>query len=957
MDGSQRELELLTPNKSLESDEKYKVYKGYLDTALEKPDARNIAITGKYGSGKSSIIDTYFKERTDFLKVSFAAFESKSKDTKNDEEGDVEISDSKGTIFANIINQIIYQIETEKIPLTRFRIKRPILNSTKMFWIIELALFSTFFYRSSSTFFDWYVNVIFPLTVIFGLGIIWDLLSRFEFDKFKFSFKPVETELNMKRDDLFERYTDEIIYLFENSEKSILVIEDLDRFNDLTIFEKLRELNIKLNSKIDNVEKKWTFIYLMKDELFVDSTDRVKFFDLIIPIIPFLTTSNSFDKLREMFSEYGISIRLLRILGLYIDDFRLLLNICNEFKIYAEVAIPNDKDQLLALIAYKNLYPSEFDLIQNGEGILGKIVASFQQKIDDRIAELNEELLRLQSKRNSTSLTNEAEYLYVWSSEHNLKYSQIPSSNYHAQSIDSVARAREIIEKNYYLGVNEYNKMIDTAYADYKDKHNEFNIGVRVVTGFNENIEELKTKISQYQEKKLSLVERDSFDFSFDELLYSLIRNEFITLDYLYIINHYYGEISTQDFLRGIYADTPELKFDSDLSDISGIIAQLDNDDYDKPQILNINLANWLAENSIARFYQIISTANLNSAGQGFVEQLVNKYGSVYSVIVQEFSNIHFDLTLLDFSGLGDGQVIDILLNNRYDNNFSNVEIITRWIGGDITNLTFLEYLNNNTLYSTFKRQLIQTVNDGIRIIDLEKLTNFDLITDLVENKRIKVSASNINMYLLSIGFDQNFEYWVNNEPIDFDNQLGKSSILTTLNQNNLDIAKFTSFWSEYHGEKLDAEQLTSLKKVQIEVLLKLNVLNIDVELVKLIDERKIVITDDSADLLKQVIDTESLNISEYLLNQLLSRPGQLNNIIFSKNISSLSIVTVRDYLNVNNLSDGKFTKIISKARGYKHFIFENNEYNNLILDWMIKEGHMKSIIETSKNKLKPIYD
>ena len=88
-----------------------------------------------------------------------------------------------------------------------------------------------------------------------------------------------------------------------------------------------------------------------------------------------------------------------------------------------------------------------------------------------------------------------------------------------------------------------------------------------------------------------------------------------------------------------------------------------------------------------------------------------------------------------------------------------------------------------------------------------------------------------------------------------------------------------------------------------------------------------------------------------------MSRPGQLNNIIFSKNISSLSIVTARDYLNVNNLSDGKFTKIISKARGYKNFIFENNEYNNLILTWMIKEGYMKSFIETRKNRLKPIYD
>ncbi len=47
---------------------------------------------------------------------------------------------------------------------------------------------------------------------------------------------------------------------------------------------------------------KWQFIYLVKDDIFNNAESRVKFFDIIIPVIPFITTNNSYSKLNELFS-------------------------------------------------------------------------------------------------------------------------------------------------------------------------------------------------------------------------------------------------------------------------------------------------------------------------------------------------------------------------------------------------------------------------------------------------------------------------------------------------------------------------------------------------------------------------------------------------------------------------------------------------------------------------------
>ena len=78
------------------------------------------------------------------------------------------------------------------------------------------------------------------------------MLKFLPIKKINFKFQNIETEIQNQNDELFEKYADEIMYLLEKSDKEILIIEDLDRFEQLNIYKKLRELNTKINNKLKN---------------------------------------------------------------------------------------------------------------------------------------------------------------------------------------------------------------------------------------------------------------------------------------------------------------------------------------------------------------------------------------------------------------------------------------------------------------------------------------------------------------------------------------------------------------------------------------------------------------------------------------------------------------------------------------------------------------------------------
>ena len=203
---------------------------------------------------------------------------------------------------------------------------------------------------------------------------------------------------------------DEIIYFFEVTDYDVFMFEDLDRFENSEIFIKLRELNTILNN-YEKIKRKITFIYAIKDDIFTDK-ERTKFFDFIIPIIPFLNSSNSYEIMDELIKNARIeglrvSDEYLLDVSPFIDDMRLLENITNEFKVYKlKLKGSNINDEkLLSMIIYKNICPKDFALLQNNKGFIyetlmskGSLINDKVQDIDNEIGELRDEIRDLNQK-------------------------------------------------------------------------------------------------------------------------------------------------------------------------------------------------------------------------------------------------------------------------------------------------------------------------------------------------------------------------------------------------------------------------------------------------------------------------------------------------------------------------------------------------------------------------------
>lgn len=216
----------------------------------------------------------------------------------------------------------------------------------------------------------------------------------------------------------FNKYRDELIYLFEANNFDTVIFEDIDRFDDLGIFDELRKLNETLNLAPGIVGKKGDkvvrFVYAVKDSIFapenksdenskeVLGSGRVKFFDIIISVVPFISKFNANEMAAKVFEselEEAKSTKegqrfsdLLLLAAPYVADMRLIISIRNDYLIMVqEMGSPSfDKPSslgltctgILAIAIYKNLYPLEYEDLRIGEGKLNELYDIHQKGIN-----------------------------------------------------------------------------------------------------------------------------------------------------------------------------------------------------------------------------------------------------------------------------------------------------------------------------------------------------------------------------------------------------------------------------------------------------------------------------------------------------------------------------------------------------------------------------------------------
>lgn len=364
-----------------------------IEDALKNGEIKNIALTGPFGSGKSSILLTLRKKfnNYEYLPISLATLKA-DEEVNPPQKTDKEIEKQNRRIEYSILQQLIYREKTSTVQNSRFKriihidegtLRKISLNAI-LFFISFLIAFEPKWLRVESicNALNWGdYNIIFDsIAILYLLTILYFVVEYFvrsygnsKLNKLNLKDGVIEIK---EETSIFNNHLDEILYFFQVTKYNVVIIEDLDRFGSPDIFLKLRELNQLLNeSKI--VGRNIVFVYAVKDDIFLNE-ERTKFFDYITTVIPVINPSNSKDILKAALRDRGLEDNVikdgdLRDMAFFIQDMRILTNIANEFQQYREKLCTGNNQKLnltklLAMIVYKNYYPKDFAMLHRREG-------------------------------------------------------------------------------------------------------------------------------------------------------------------------------------------------------------------------------------------------------------------------------------------------------------------------------------------------------------------------------------------------------------------------------------------------------------------------------------------------------------------------------------------------------------------------------------------------------------
>lgn len=914
------------------NDIKLNTYKEALDQMFLDDTILNVGMTGPYGSGKSSTIETYktinpnlnfihialgrYKEflgseEQEGKKSSWTVSNRKSKKVifnKKPKESEEKKQQETSEIEGKIINQLLHQINAKKIPQAFTKVKK----NNKSYKVYTWAVFIPIMILSFIYIFkfgDWvnYVNynnleylnfttnAFLPLvvgsTLLLSLAHIIKIFGKAQINRAfirKIAFQGNEIELfQSENSSFFDEHLNEVIYLFENSNADVIVFEDLDRFDNSDVFRKLKEINQLLNRRIqdknnkkiyarftkclrkttrgkDILENKFDrifyskqiiFLYLIRDDIFI-SKDRTKFFDLIIPIIPVIDSTNSFEKITDLFNETRIKTSkvsesflsqypineifypkdtfikkefvekeresqdniliekdsriekiFLRKLAFFIDDMRLMYNISNEYKIY-DRQINNeelDRNKLLALITYKNIFPKDFADLQYRKGFIYSIFENKKTFIETRLQTINNKIeiykeeLKSINEELLVSIT-ELTALYMKTDDLILE-ADLADSSTHIEFIKNLLEEKEVESLEYKEGKiyngNTYRHEDISRSTPKTVKIEELISKMEKSTDYlrrkeiiekkmNSRISELEKYLNKLEEERSNVrilsvsksLNREEYNKLLEEhpsikssehkkLLYLLIEEGYINETYSEYMNYFYGthfSIDEKMFITNLL-DDGELDYELPLSNFDLIQAHLQTNDYRRRGILNYDLFSHLLETNRKENLESIITVAANHRNIDFILNLYQ-----YLNTKEKISEIKYFKLFLE------------ILNNNWAD-FYQVAIIEKNILEETVTHNNKESMNNlifgslcltdfySTLSETNPDQVIWYINENFSLLlKVEEYndSNFDYFYLNLKELNIKFNEldfSKINSNIVSFIIEENI-YKLNFENI-----------------------------------------------------------------------------------------------------------------------------------------------------------------------------------------------
>ncbi len=649
-----------------------------IEERLQKGDATNIALTGPYGSGKSSILITLKEDYPGhhYLNISLATLKpsvtiaKEREEIRSDEKSEEELSklNLDRLIEYSILQQLIYKEKQEVLPNSRF--KRIFHLTSKRVCeitiaIILAALSIIILFEPSFLRVEW-------LCKVFGrewMNVVGDSMSIayllwFAYKSIsmivpavsnsrlnKLNLKDGEIEI-VENTSIFNKHLDEILYFFEKTDYDVVMLEDLDRFNSIDIFLKLRELNLLLNeSKV--IERKIFFVYAVRDDMFQDA-ERVKCFDYITTVIPVINRSNAKTQLKEELQKRGvteISDYHLQELGFFLYDMRLLKNIANEYVQYrGKLSEGISSEKLLGMIVYKNFYPRDFADLHDCKGTVYQLLNLKETFVAAKIEKLDEEHKRrrvLQENHKKDRHLKEKELRRIYLEGYRdqlastLSHIRIENNNY---SMKDIAANEKLFEKliasktiNYgYYDTNYWQIRQTSANISFENIENSIDpsqkyhqrlYGLREIFKEFENSNFIEVGKEDVRSQTLSQI-MSSVDYGSVEeytrlkvprLIEFLVMKGYIDENYYDYISYFYANfIDTHDWDFVLDLKLNKMHpYDYHINNVEACLNEIPKPVYRKNAILNIDLVDYLADHQSDRMNKMRLLVILRTAIEG----------------------------------------------------------------------------------------------------------------------------------------------------------------------------------------------------------------------------------------------------------------------------------------------------------------------------------------------------
>lgn len=711
------------PLRSLAPDfkeERHRLYTDLLERAIAHKDSYNVALTGAYGTGKSSILSELYRSKQPRKLMSPRTWRgtaalhkvqvlSLSTIAPDAQEGSAE--SRTNLIQKELVKQLLYRLSPSRVPQSRFH--RPDmqrrwparhLSAVLGVAVVGLAYFLGLVEEPVREQFPdpaqrgvVYAMAALALAVI-ARGVGYLLKGRPEVSA-SVTSGPATVTLANEPKTYFDEYLDELVYVFQASGCNLVLIEDIDRYEDILVFDTLRALNSLLNQS-EQIGRRIVFVYAIRDSVFdsigfkprlgdgsvhedgrasahiddadgddesdqydsakmvVERASRTKFFDVIVPVVPFVSSHNARDLMSTAMEGYGSEVKpaLIRLASRHVPDMRMIHNIRNEFEVYHDRLlveedlastegrrkIPGNNSTLVfALVLFKSTHLADFECIRHRDSSLDRLHAKWRELVRTELEADSATLARLRLSRNlEHTATQRAEHLGTLLEELRVRLETSIESTRSAVSATLLSPADA--ETRFEPGVWEQiatgaaqriqlsNPQASTVTLSFSPSELSRLIGVKLNSSEwqRSNVDEVDAQIAEIEKRMIDLRASDwetlcrlpeytldtaggarTFDEIVEKELHSdlakaLVRNGFITANFAQYVSTYYGTHmgpNAWDYTdRCIGPGTPDGDFPLSVEDVRQILidqkAETDDaaDIFTDVSIYNIDIVNYL---------------------------------------------------------------------------------------------------------------------------------------------------------------------------------------------------------------------------------------------------------------------------------------------------------------------------------------------------------------------------